>query len=219
MSTKPQSINIVIADDHKMFLDGLSSLLGGFAHLKIIGTATDGGQVLNILEKNAAVDIVITDISMPGMDGMRLTKEIRKNYPHIKILALSMHNQGSIISTMLKNGISGFVLKDAGKEELLNAIKTLSEGETFFSEEVKSAFMESMIPGKKTKSDSSRIELSERETEVLKLIAAEYTQQQIAEKLFISPHTVIFHRRKLLFKFETKNTAGLIKAAMEKGFL
>jgi DNA-binding NarL/FixJ family response regulator len=180
MSTKPQTINIVIADDHKMFLDGLSSLLGGFSHLKIIGTATDGGQVLNILEKNAAVDIVITDISMPGMDGMRLTKEIRKNYPHIKILALSMHNQGSIISTMLKNGISGFVLKDAGKEELLNAIKALSEGETFFSEEVKSAFMESMIPGKKTKSNSSRIELSERETEVLKLIAAEYTQQQIA---------------------------------------
>ena len=79
--------------------------------------------------------------------------------------------------------------------------------------------MESMIPGKKTKSNSSRIELSERETEVLKLIAAEYTQQQIAEKLFISPHTVIFHRRKLLFKFDTKNTAGLIKAAMEKGFL
>ena len=106
MSTKPQTINIVIADDHKMFLDGLSSLLGGFAHLKIIGTATDGGQVLKILEKNAAVDIVITDISMPGMDGMRLTKEIRKNYPHIKILALSMHKRsGGIFAMGLRGNV------------------------------------------------------------------------------------------------------------------
>jgi two-component system, NarL family, nitrate/nitrite response regulator NarL len=219
MTAMQRTLHIVIADDHKMFLDGLSSLLNSFENIQITGTATDGEQVLEILEKNKDVDIVITDISMPGMDGMKLTKEIRKNYPDIKILALSMHNQGSIISTMLKNGISGFVFKDAGKEELLNAIKSLSEGETYFSEEVKSAFMESMIPGQKPKPGGSRIELSERETEVLKLIAAEYTQQQIAEKLFISPHTVIFHRRKLLFKFDTKNTAGLIKAAMEKGFL
>ncbi|TAL60154.1 MAG: response regulator transcription factor [Bacteroidetes bacterium] len=211
-------INIVIADDHKMFLDGLSSLLNGFVHIKIMGDAANGDEVLKLLDKHT-VDIVITDISMPGMDGMKLTKEIRKNYPHIKILALSMHNQGSITSTMLKNGISGYVLKDAGKEELLNAIKALSAGGTYFSEEVKSALMESMISGKKTTSGNSLIELSERETEVLKLIAEEYTQQQIADKLFISPHTVIFHRRKLLFKFDAKNTAGLIKAAMENGFL
>ena len=215
---KQQTIKIVIADDHKMFLDGLFSLLNDFSYIKIIGTAANGDEVLKILDKHT-VDIVITDISMPGMNGMQLTKEIRKSYPHIKILALSMHNQGSIISTMLKNGISGYVLKDVGKEELLNAIQSLSAGETFFSEEVKSALMESMVSGKKAKSDNSLIELSERETEVLKLIAAEYTQQQIADKLFISPHTVIFHRRKLLFKFDSKNTAGLIKAAIEKGFL
>ena len=212
-------IHIIIADDHKMFLDGLLSLLSSIEYIKVAGTATDGEQVLEMLEKNKAVHIVITDISMPGMDGMTLTKEIRKRFPVVKILALSMHNQGNIISTMLKNGFSGFVFKDAGKEELLSAINSLSEGNTYFSEEVKSAFMESMIPGPKAKQGRSRIELSERELEVLKLIAAEYTQQQIADKLFISPHTVIFHRRKLLFKFDTKNTAGLIKAAMEKGFL
>ena len=218
MTIKQPIINIIIADDHKIFLEGLSSLLNDFKHINIVGTAINGDEVLQLLEKNT-VDIVITDINMPGMDGMKLAKEIKKNYSQVKILALTMHNERSIISTMLKNGISGYVLKDTGKEELLNAIQTLSAGETFFSEEVKSTLMESVISGEKTKSSTSLIELSEREKEILKLIAEEYTQQQIADKLFISPHTVIFHRRKLLYKFDVKNTAGLIKAAMDKGLL
>jgi DNA-binding NarL/FixJ family response regulator len=213
-----QPIRIVIVDDHKMFLEGLSSLLKTFSEIKIVSTATRGEEVLKILEDNA-VDIVITDINMPGIDGMKLAKEIRKNHPRIKILALSMHNQASIISAMLRNGISGYILKDAGRDELLQAIKALSAGETFFSEEIKSTVMESMIPGTKKKTEDSLIKLSERETEVLKLIAAEYTQQQIADKLFISPHTVVFHRRKLLHKFQVKNTAGLIKAAIDNGLL
>lgn len=218
MSSGKQTIRIVIADDHKIFLDGLAALLGEIEYIKIAGRTDSGEEVLELLGRHS-VDIVITDISMPGMDGMKLAKEIRKNYPHVKILALSMHNQSAIISAMLKSGIAGYILKDAGKEELLRAIQKLSEGETYFSDEVKSVLMESMIPGRTAKHGNSPIELSERESEILKLIAEEYTQQQIADKLFISPHTVIFHRRKLLHKLGAKNTAGLIKAAAERGFL
>ncbi len=213
MSFVQEPLNIVIADDHKIFLEGLTSLLEDLKEIKIIATAADGQEVLEILEKNK-VDVVITDINMPGMDGMKLTKEIKKKYPDIKILALTMHNEASIISTMIKNGISGYLLKDTGKEELLDAIIAVAAGETFFSNEVKST----LLSGKK-RSTSSRPDLSDREIDILKLIAAEFTQQQIADKLFISPHTVIFHRRKLLHKFDVKNTAGLIKAAADKGFL
>ena len=218
MTTQKKTINIVIVDDHKIFLEGLTALLNNINEIKVIATATNGNEMLKLLESNV-VDIVITDINMPEMDGMKLSTEIKKRHPSVKILALSMHNEGNIISKMLKNGISGYILKDTGKEELLQAIEAVWRGETFFSEEVKTTLMESMIPGKKSKNSNSLYELSEREKEILKLIAHEFTQQQIADKLFISPHTVIFHRRKLLYKFDVKNTAGLIKAAMEKGLL
>ena len=218
MTTQLQTINIVIVDDHKIFLEGLSLLLNDTKSIKIIGVATSGNEVLEILNRHA-VDIVITDISMPGMDGIQLTKEIRKKFPAVKILALTMHNQSTIISTMIKNGVSGYVLKDTGKEELLNAIKSLSIGGNYFSEEVKSILLEGAVLGKKLKSDNSLIRLSPREVEVLKLIASEFTQQQIADKLFISTHTVAFHKKKLFYKFDVKNTAGLIKVAMENNFL
>ncbi|MBI2271445.1 MAG: response regulator transcription factor [Bacteroidetes bacterium] len=218
MNAVSKPINIVLVDDHKMFLEGLSALLKMFEEINIVSTETKGENVLKMLETNA-VDIVITDINMPGIDGMKLAKEIKKKFTGVKILALTTHTEGRIITAMLKMGIEGYILKDAGKEELLSAIKAISRGDTFFSEEVKSALAKSFIPGKKTRSNDSLIELSEREKEILKLIAKEYTQQQIAEKLFISSHTVVFHRRKLFHKFDVKNTAGLIMAAIEMGFL
>lgn len=211
-------IKIIIADDHKIFLAGLSALLSEIESIDIISTAHNGDEVLKLLDQNI-VDLVITDINMPVMDGIRLSREIKKKYPHVKVIALTMHNEGNIISAMLKKGIAGYVLKDAGKEELLEAINTVHKGGTYFTEEIKLNLFQSLIPGKQVKSNSSLIELSEREQQILRLIAEEHTQQQIADKLFISPHTVIFHRRKLLYKFDVKNTAGLIKSAMEAGFL
>ncbi len=218
MNDQGMPINIIIADDHKIFLDGLCSLLKEFDEIKIVGTATNGDEVLQLLEMNS-VDIVISDINMPGMDGIKLSKEIKKKYPQIKIIILTMLNDGNIIATMLKNGIAGYILKDTGKDELLFALTTVARGESFFSKEVHSTLVTSMMPDIKSKSNNILVELSERELEILKLIAEENTQQEIADKLFISPHTVIFHRRKLLYKFNVKNTAGLIKAAMDKGFL
>lgn len=213
-----KKIDIIIADDHRIFLEGLTALLQNSEELCIIASVSNGQEVLDVLKVKQA-DVVLTDIDMPIMDGMKLTKELKKSYPRIKILALTMHNEGRIISSLLKAGVTGYILKDTGKTELLNAIATVSRGENYFSEEVKTNLMESMIPGKKSGGSSSLIELSERENEVLKLIALELTQGEIAERLFISEHTVIFHKRKLFMKFNVKNTAGLIKSAMEQGFL
>ena len=211
-------IRLIIVDDHKLFLDGLTSLLNQSKEIKLVGTANNGNDALQLLE-NKEADLVITDISMPEMDGMKLAKEIRIKYPNIKILALTMHNEGNMISNMLRSGITGYILKDVGKEELLNAIKTVWSGETYFSEEVKTSLMQNRDAIKQTVPIDDELNLSGRELEILKLIALEYKQQEIADKLFISPHTVIFHRRKLLYKFDVKNSAGLIRAAMEKGFL
>lgn len=211
-------ITLIIADDHKIFLEGISSILKGVKDIKVITTETSAEGVLSFLKKQS-VDIVISDISMPGMDGIALAEEIKKNYPDIKILALTMHKEGAIIQSMIKSGISGCVLKDAGKDELLNAIKTVHSGRTYFNEQVQSALIKSMMQAKEEGIPEEPVQLSDREKEILKLIAQELTQEQIAEKLFISVHTVIFHRRKLLDKFNAKNTAGLIMMGMKMGIL
>ena len=211
-------IKIIIADDHKMFLEGLASLLNNFPEIEIIATVSNGEEVLKILNTHS-VNVVVTDIDMPVMDGFKLTKEIKKNYPTINILALSMHNSGKVIANLLKQGVTGYILKDTGKEELIEAIKTVARGEPFFSGEVKSTLMNSMMPGRKTSSGGIFIELTEREKEVLKLIASGLTYQQIGEKLFISENTVIFHKKSLYEKLGVKNTAGLITGAIEKGLL
>lgn len=213
-----RKIEIIIADDHTIFLEGLTALLQSLDEISIVGAVANGQEVLNILKVKHA-DVVITDIDMPVMDGMKLAKEIKKNHPQVKVLALTMHNEGRIISSILKAGVAGYVLKDTGKQELLSAITDVWSGKNYFSDDVKTKLAESMMPGKKSLSSSFLIELSERETEILKLIAAEFTQSQIAEKLFISEHTVIFHKRKLFVKFNVKNTAGLIKSGFDLGFL
>ncbi|MBL7911909.1 MAG: response regulator transcription factor [Bacteroidia bacterium] len=213
-----KKIKIIIADDHKIFLEGLSSLLKDYPELEIIATVSNGQEVLDLLIENKA-DVVVTDINMPIMDGIKLTKELKKKHPNIKVLALTMHNEDRIITTIIKAGVTGYILKDTRKEELLTAIKTVFSGENYFSDEVKNSLNEKSISKKATSTNSSLIELSDREQDILKLIAAGLTQQQIAEKIFISEHTVVFHKRKLFVKFDCKNTAELIKYAMDFGFV
>jgi two-component system nitrate/nitrite response regulator NarL len=217
---KNEHIRIIIADDHRMFLDGLAALLAGVENFNVVGEAGNGVEVLTLLE-TVETDLVIADISMPEMDGMELAKQLKTNHPEVKVLALSMHNESSIISSMMKNGISGYVLKDVGKEELLQAVNTIYNGETWFSEEVKSTMMESLMKGRPADNTPSHFKpkLSERETEILQLIAQGKTQNEIAETLFISHHTVIFHRRKLLRKFDAANIAELVKEAGKRGCL
>ena len=209
-------IKIIIADDHTMFLQGIDSMLKKVENINIVGKATNGNEVLAILD-NIKANIIVLDISMPQMDGIELTKSLKQTNPEIKILILSTHSNPQMIAKLIRIGADGYLLKNAEKEELVNAIYNIYNGEKYFSKEVKKIHDEH---SKKIKNNISSItELSRRETEILKLIAQEFTAQEIADKIFISMNTVNTHRRNLLSKLNMKNTAGLVKYAVENGLL
>jgi len=212
-----EQINIIIADDHKIFLEGLSELLSKETDLNILGGSGNRLEILEILE-NQEVHLVIMDIDMGELSGIDLTDEIIQKYPDLKVLALSMHGEKNYIVKMLEAGAKGYILKNAGKEEMLNAIHTVANGNTYFSSQVSSKLIEHITNPEKTKKQNlGGIPITDREIEVLKLIVEEYSNSEIAEKLFISVRTVDTHRRNLLEKLGVKNTAGLVKYAIQKG--
>jgi DNA-binding NarL/FixJ family response regulator len=213
---KANKINIVIADDHHIFLDGLVSLLKEYNHINIVDTALNGNDVLKILDTNS-VDLVITDISMEGMDGIKLNAVIKKRYPNVNTLVLSMHNNSEKIARLTRNNVNGYLLKNTEIEELLLAIEKIMGGENYFSNEVMEKYMESMFS---RESEKSMIpELSRREIDVLKLIANEHITREIADKLCISQHTVDTHRKNILSKLNIRNTAGLVRYAIKNGLV
>ncbi len=211
-------INIIIADDHQMMIDGLTSLLREEQDIRIAGTATNGLEVLKILEDTKA-DIVLLDINMPLMDGVDTCKQIRKLHPTVTVLALSMYDEGGLITSMIKNGAKGYILKNTGKEKLLNAIHALYKGGSYFPESIKEKLLSSMMKEKGRSTSALLPKLTKREKEIIRLIVNEQTTQEIADKLFISIKTVESHRKNLLQKLNVRNTAGLVRIAIEKGLV
>lgn len=209
-------INLLIADDHTMFLQGIISLLEQESNITIVDKAINGIEALEIIKKGA-IDFIILDISMPEMDGIELSKILRKQYPNIKILIVSTHSNVMIVSRLIRIGVNGYLLKNAEKEELLKAINTIASGENYFSEELEEKHLMNSL--KIEKQVSNLADLSSREKEILILIAHEYNTAEIAEKTFISLNTVNTHRRNLLSKLNAKNTAGLVKYAVENGLV
>ncbi len=211
-------INILIADDHKVFREGIISILNEVEDITIIAEAGDGREVMEQL-KAVKPDLILMDISMGDTSGIETTQLVKAAYPDIKILVLSMHAESGYIVKMLEVGASGYMLKDAGKEEMIRAIRTVAEGNTYYSQKVSSAIIEHIKSPGKLKSKKEGVPLTKRETEILQLIAEEYSNPEIAEKLFISIRTVDTHRRNLLEKLGTKNTAGLVKYAIKHGII
>ncbi len=203
-------LKIYIVDDHQMLIDGLKALLSGESHLSVIGQNTLP-KIASSEIAELCPDIVLTDINMPEMDGIELTKEIKKTNPNIKVIALSMFGERETISDMLKAGVSAYILKNTGKQELLNAIDKVANGGTFFSDEVADE-MNKTSPI----NDTKEITLSLREIEVVELIAKEYTNAKIAEALFISERTVETHRKNIFRKTDTKSVIGLLKYCVDK---
>jgi DNA-binding NarL/FixJ family response regulator len=203
-------INVLIADDHQMFIDGLRSLLEGSEDICVVGEACNGQQAVELCGQQQ-VDIVIMDINMPEMDGIQATREILKKHPAIKILGLSMYSDRQYIADILKAGALGYILKNTGKETLLNAIHTLQSGGNFLGDEVTRTLLNSFI---KNPGLGQVIEkLSDREKEVLECIATGLTTHEIADQLFISKNTVETHRKNLLYKLKARNTAELVNNA------
>jgi len=216
MIPEERTIKILIADDHKIIRDGIKALLQQEEHFEIVGEA-ENGQIAIILTKELKPDLVIMDINMPVMSGIAATKEITENYPFAKVLVLTMTNEQEHIKNMIEVGAGGYILKNSGQEELVSAITTIVAGQNYFSDEVKNAIMQNMVQ-KKTKNDKiagEQVPLTRREKDVLNLIVQEFTNYEIGEKLFISVRTVDAHRRNLLEKTGARNTAGLVKYAIE----
>lgn len=209
------AIRLHIVDDHQMMLDGLRALLGDEPSFKIIGESNNGKVALAKIEEEQP-DVLLTDISMPEMNGLELTQAVKTKFPAVKVIALSMFGERNTISEMLQAGISGYIVKNTGKQELIQAINKVAQGGMFFSDEV-SAEMMKVISTPQVKEEV--ISLTPREIEIVKLIAKEYSNLKIAEALFISERTVETHRKNIFRKSNTKSVVGLIKYAIEKKLL
>lgn len=198
-------LKLYIVDDHQMLIDGLKALLGDEKHLSLVGENTSPKIAVEQI-KAYKPDIVLTDINMPEIDGIELTKQVKKYLPETKVIALSMFGERETISDMLKAGVSAYILKNTGKQELLTAIDKVANGGTFFSNDVRTELeRDNQI------SERKEINLSAREIEVIELIAKEYNNAQIAEALFISERTVETHRKNIFRKTDTKGVLGLLK--------
>jgi len=208
-----ETIKIFLVDDHQMFLDGLESLLSDVNEISIVGKAKNGKVALDTITKS--VDVILMDVSMPEIDGIEFNRLIKLKFPEINTIAISMHNDANILDQLIKANINGYLLKNAEKFELLKAITTVITGDNYFSEEVKKTYQDSLF--KRESNENKAQELSKREIEVLREIINELTTKEIAEKLFISQHTVESHRKNMLSKLGARNTAGLVKYALENG--
>ncbi|HRG31865.1 MAG: response regulator transcription factor [Saprospiraceae bacterium] len=209
-------IRVAIADDHAMFVDGIESILQSETNIQLVDKCFDGNAVFQMLTGDR-IDVLLLDINLPVMSGIEVTSKIQKEFPKVKVLALSMYNEKSFVTEILKNGALGYILKNTGRAELLKAIETVALGETYFSSEVTETIMSGLLKNNPIKKSSRLLipKISRREKEVLALIVKEYTTQDIANSLFISLKTVESHRSNLISKLNVKNTAGLVRAAYE----
>jgi len=209
-------ITIMIADDHQLFIDGIRSALESIQDFEVVGEALNGYQVLEQLEAGLLPDLILMDINMPKLDGLDSTRQVSKKYPDIKIIALSQYDEKRFVKRMVKNGASGYLLKDAGKDQIEKAIRKVIEGERYFCERLSIRMVEQEIKEENTSNLFPK--LSVRELEVLHLICKDFSSQEISEKLFISFHTVESHRANLMQKAGVKKTAGLVRWAVENNF-
>ncbi len=207
----------MIADDHQLLIDGIKSTLKDIEDFTIVGVAYDGFQVLEKLDAGLEVGVILMDINMPKLDGLECTKRVAKKYPDIKIIALSQYDEKRFVKRMVKNGACGYLLKDAGKDQIEKAVRTVYSGEKYFCERLSIRLIQQEL--KQENNSSLFPKLTERELEVLNLICQELSSQEISEKLFISFHTVESHRANLMYKAGVKNTAGLVRWAVENDFV
>lgn len=210
-------IKILIADDHSLLIDGIKSTLKDIDDFEVVAEAGNGYQVLEQLEAGREVDVVLMDINMPKLDGLECTKQMTKKYPGVKIIALSQYDEKRFVKRMVKNGAQGYLLKDAGKDQIEKAIRSVHSGEKYFCERLSVRLVEQELKEENTSTLFPK--LTGRELEVLNLICKEFSSQEISEKLFISFHTVESHRANLMYKAGVKNTAGLVRWAVENDFI
>lgn len=215
-----KKIKVLVIDDHQLIIDGMKFILQDEEDVVFAGGASSMSEALKFLEKSE-VNVVLADISMPKHSGIEVTKKIKELYPDIQVLALTMHEDISMISKMVEAGASGYILKRTNMNEVLEAIKVVAAGGKYLGRDVQAILMDSLGGniGVNVIPEDAPAPLSVRELEILNLIAKEFSNEEIANKLFISERTVETHRRNIFTKTKTKTIVGLIKYAMKNGLI
>ena len=214
-NSEGQVLRVIVADDHQIVIDGVKAILNDEEDIEVVGEALNGQALIELAERQPA-EVALIDVSMPGMDGKEATKRLKKSHPHLKILVQTMHNDRRWVTEMLKAGVSGYILKNTGKKEMVQAIKTVAAGQNYYSQEVTATVMGGFNSTVDAQT-AQPVELTPREKDVLRLIAQEFTTQEIAEKLFIAVNTVDTHRKNLHSKLNVKTAVGLVKYAIKMG--
>lgn len=214
-----KKIKIAIADDYKIYRDGIKVGLAADKNLQVVLEADNGEDLLNGLEK-AQPDVIIMDLKMPVMDGMEATKEVRKRFDAMKVLVVTMYDDDKFIIHLMEMGANGYLLKNAESEEIRKSIYAVHENGYYFNDLVNKALLKKLVLKRNFKpSFNQDIEFTERELEVLKLICEEKTAAEIGKEIFLSPRSVEGIRQKLIEKVGVKNTAGLVMFALKNGIV
>jgi len=212
-------INLAIADDHKIFRNGLKATLEDYPDFNLLAEASNGKELIGLLTEYTP-DVVLMDIKMPEMDGMQTTAYINQNHKNVKVLALSMHNEDKYIVDMMRAGASGYLLKNAEPEEIIEAITTVHNKGFYFNEHLSVTLIKQLVgPGHSDNIAQQNVELNDREVEVLKLVCQECSNQEIADKIFLSVRTVEGYRARLFEKTGSKNLVGLVIFAIKRGII
>ena len=212
------SVTVLLVDDHPIVRQGLRNLLDSMPDFKVVGEAGDGLQALELIER-VQPQVLVIDVVMPGLTGLEVTQRVKRQWPAVKVIILSMQNNEAYVVSALKSGASGYILKDTGPEELVDAIRTVVKGERYLSKQLSERIINAYV----SKMDEAEVDpydtLTNREKEILHLVAEGYTNQEIAERLFISPRTAELHRSNVLNKLSLKNQVDLVRFAIKRGIL
>ncbi len=209
-------IKILIIEDHRILIQGIKELIKSEDNCEIVYEAYDGGSGIEIVSSHNDIDVVLLDINLPDMSGIEVCQKIKTSHPTLPILALTMHESITILRKMINAGANGYVLKDTSKKELISAIKTVLAGEMYLSPKIKQIMTLNNQDYTLSEATKKPTKLTMREKEVLKLILMEHTTEEMADKLGLSKHTILSHRKNLLKKLGARNTAGIVKQAYEQ---
>lgn len=215
------AIRLLIADDHPLMAEGIANTFEEQEDIDVKAVVANGQEALDLISENL-FDVVLLDIDMPVLNGIECAKQIIRRYPDIKVAMLSMHQEASLIRSLIDIGVKGYMLKTIPKDELIYAVKQIFKGREYFNASITKALLHPEHDNKTVKIlDKSPllVELTSRELEILKLIAKGSTNTQIGEQLFISPRTVDTHRTNMMKKLEVKNVAGLVRFAFQNGLI
>ncbi len=218
-ATAAVRINLLLVDDHPLVIEGIKTLLRTDASVRVVAQANSGPEALQKLAQHPEVDVVLLDLHMPGMDGIELTQRIRAGFPQLRVLALSMFHDHASVTEVLAAGGLGYLLKNTTKAELSAAIADVAAGRTHFSQEVGQTLLQNLGGSGQRAAADAEIVLTTREREILRLVAAEKSNQDIAAALFISERTVETHRKNILTKTNCKSVVGLIQYAIRHKLL